>query len=161
MWWTSVIAIVLYVVLFIIFIVAWAEIFMKAGYNRWLCFLVVIPIVNLIVFLWFAYSKWPVYELVGKDMRRRILEDKKAKIEQEIESLSSVDTVKENIPQKQSSKIEDLHQQYKQAKKRSEEYFLLAAKYPDNSPEKESNFCMGTEYKLNAETLKKQLENEQ
>jgi type VI protein secretion system component VasK len=86
-WWFSGLALFIYSVVFIGIILAWAEIFIKAGQNRWLCFLFVIPVVNLIVFFWFAYSKWPIHEGIGKDWKLKILEAKKVKLETEIKSL--------------------------------------------------------------------------
>ena len=80
-WWFSGLALFIYSVVFIGIILAWAEIFIKAGQNRWLCFLFVIPVVNLIVFFWFAYSKWPIHEGIGKDWKLKILEAKKVKLE--------------------------------------------------------------------------------
>ena len=41
-------------------LVVWGKIFAQAGYSPWLGLTLVVPLVNLIVFLWFAFSKWPV-----------------------------------------------------------------------------------------------------
>jgi hypothetical protein len=160
-WWFSGLAIFFYVCFFIVFIVAWAEIFIKAGYSRWLCFFMIIPLFNVFVFIWFAYSKWPIHELVGGDLRRILLEEKKIKIEKELKSLSEADSTKENKTSKQNQKLNELRQQYEQAKKLSEDYFFAAAKYPDKSSEKESNFNMGIKYRQEAEALEKKLENMQ
>lgn len=46
--------------LFILLVFAWAKIFSKAGYSSALCILMLIPLVSLITFLWFAFSEWPV-----------------------------------------------------------------------------------------------------
>ena len=46
------------------FLFAWAQIFKKAGYSGWMCLLLIIPIINLIAFLWFAFTTWPVQEKV-------------------------------------------------------------------------------------------------
>ena len=73
--WFSGIALVIYVCIFIATVVAWADIFLKAGYNRWLCLLMFVPIVNIITFFWFAYSKWPINEFVKKGWRKKLLED--------------------------------------------------------------------------------------
>jgi hypothetical protein len=35
------------------------KIFRKAGYSPWLCLLIAIPLVNLALMVWFAYSDWP------------------------------------------------------------------------------------------------------
>jgi len=38
----------------------YGQIFHKAGYSRLWCLCIVVPLVNLVVLLWLAYSKWPV-----------------------------------------------------------------------------------------------------
>jgi hypothetical protein len=38
----------------------WAQIFSKAGYSRWLCLTVYVPLLNIIVLFWFAFADWPV-----------------------------------------------------------------------------------------------------
>src|SRR6516162_6887688 len=45
---------------FAILVAFWSQIFHKAGHSRWLSLLLFVPLVNLVVFLWFAFSKWPV-----------------------------------------------------------------------------------------------------
>jgi len=94
--WFSGLALFIYDCVFIAIVVAWAEIFLKAGYNRWLCLLMFVPIVNVITFFWFAFSKWPINEFVSRDWRRKLLEDKKAKLEREISSLTDSSATKEN-----------------------------------------------------------------
>lgn len=51
--------VVFYIAIGILYLVGWAKIFSKAGYSGWLCLLWLIPIVNIILFFWFAFSKWP------------------------------------------------------------------------------------------------------
>ena len=46
-------------IVFGLFFWPWAEIFSKAGYSRWWCLTVYIPVVNLVVLFWFAFSDWP------------------------------------------------------------------------------------------------------
>ena len=41
-------------------LLVWAKIFSKAGYSPWLSLTFFIPIVNVIVLCWFAFSSWPV-----------------------------------------------------------------------------------------------------
>jgi len=36
------------------------RIFSKAGYSRWECLLMVVPILNLLALGWFAYADWPI-----------------------------------------------------------------------------------------------------
>ncbi|HEY1729705.1 MAG TPA: hypothetical protein VGG22_15120 [Candidatus Baltobacteraceae bacterium] len=40
-------------------LLCFGSIFRKAGYNSWLALLMVIPGVNFVMFLWFAFSTWP------------------------------------------------------------------------------------------------------
>jgi hypothetical protein len=35
------------------------RIFEKAGYSRWLGLTVMVPLLNIAVLVWFAYSDWP------------------------------------------------------------------------------------------------------
>ena len=35
------------------------QIFSKAGYPRWLGLTMVIPLLNLVVLIWFAFADWP------------------------------------------------------------------------------------------------------
>jgi hypothetical protein len=45
-----------------LFIFAWSKVFAKAGYPPLLCLLMLIPGVNMITFLWLAFSKWPIHK---------------------------------------------------------------------------------------------------
>lgn len=63
--WLSPGMIMIYVALFGVLgavLVAWADIFLKVGYSRWYCFLMVIPIVNIIWLFIFAWRKWPIHD---------------------------------------------------------------------------------------------------
>jgi hypothetical protein len=40
----------------------WGTIFKKAGYNFWMGILMIIPLVNLIWIIIFAFSKWPILQ---------------------------------------------------------------------------------------------------
>ena len=84
----SALLILLYIALGVAWLFAWAEIFVKAGYNRWLCFTMIVPVVNLVVFLWFAFSKWPVYEFVENGYHIKRLKSQQERIERQILSLS-------------------------------------------------------------------------
>ena len=44
----------------ILLIVAWWRIFIKAGHPGVLGFAMAIPVLNLVILLWFAFSKWPI-----------------------------------------------------------------------------------------------------
>ncbi len=49
-----------YIAVAVVVFIAWAQIFSKAGHSGWLCLLLIIPLVNIILFFWFAFSQWPV-----------------------------------------------------------------------------------------------------
>ena len=51
-------------------LVAWAKIFAKAGYSGWMCLLFLIPLINIIIFLWFAFTTWPVQEKISIEGRQ-------------------------------------------------------------------------------------------
>jgi len=50
--------VMLLVCVFMIF--CYWKIFSKAGYSGALSLLMLVPLVNLIVFVWFAFAQWPV-----------------------------------------------------------------------------------------------------
>jgi uncharacterized membrane protein YhaH (DUF805 family) len=45
---------------FVFMIFCYWKIFAKAGYSGALSLLMLVPLVNLIVFIWFAFAQWPV-----------------------------------------------------------------------------------------------------
>ena len=45
-----------------VFVVSWVFICSKAGYSRWLGLLMLVPLVNVVFFLYFAFSRWPILE---------------------------------------------------------------------------------------------------
>lgn len=38
---------------------AWSNVLRKAGYSPWWCLLALVPIANLIGFIWFSRADWP------------------------------------------------------------------------------------------------------
>jgi hypothetical protein len=38
----------------------WSRIFSKAGYSSWLSLAMFVPLVNIILLFWFAFSEWPI-----------------------------------------------------------------------------------------------------
>ena len=46
-------------------LVAWFQIFSKAGYSGWLCLLLLVPLVNFILILWFGFSRWPILKRIS------------------------------------------------------------------------------------------------
>ncbi len=43
----------------------WSRIFSKAGYSPWLSLAMFVPLVNVVVLFWFAFSTWPITERRG------------------------------------------------------------------------------------------------
>ena len=43
-----------------VFVVSWIFICSKAGYSKWLGLLMLVPLVNVIFFLYFAFARWPI-----------------------------------------------------------------------------------------------------
>jgi hypothetical protein len=41
------------------FVWPWSKIFSKAGYPGWLSVLMLIPLLNIVLIFWFAFSDWP------------------------------------------------------------------------------------------------------
>lgn len=47
-------------VVLIVFLSVWFQIYRKAGYSGFLCLLMIIPGVNILTILWFAFlARWP------------------------------------------------------------------------------------------------------
>ena len=53
-------AIVVYVAVAVVFFVAYIRIIQKAGYSGWWVLVGLVPILNVVMFLVFAFSRWPV-----------------------------------------------------------------------------------------------------
>src|SRR5579863_5166533 len=47
---------------FVVAIVAWVKIISKAGYSGWWALIGLVPLVGTIMFLVFAFSKWPIQQ---------------------------------------------------------------------------------------------------
>ena len=54
------IIIIFYLAVVVLFIVGWVKILSKAGYPGWWVLVGIVPLVNLIMFLVFAFSEWPI-----------------------------------------------------------------------------------------------------
>ena len=52
--------VIVYVVVVILLVICWVNIYEKAGYNKWLGLLMLVPVVNFIAMLMFAFDEWPV-----------------------------------------------------------------------------------------------------
>jgi hypothetical protein len=56
------IILVIYLFFLVIAIVAWVKIISKAGYSGWWVLIGIVPLVGAIMFLVFAFSKWPIQQ---------------------------------------------------------------------------------------------------
>lgn len=52
-------SLIVMLVVAVVFLIAWYKIFKKAGYPGWYVILMIIPAVNLVIFLIFAFGQWP------------------------------------------------------------------------------------------------------
>jgi hypothetical protein len=57
---TELIAVLVAIAFIALFVIAWFRVFTKAGHSGFLCILMFLPVINLITFLWFAFSTWPL-----------------------------------------------------------------------------------------------------
>ncbi|MFN7056622.1 hypothetical protein [Hyphomonas sp.] len=56
------VAMVVYLAIIALFIVAYWKIWSKAGFNGAWSLLMLVPLVNLGAFLYLAFAKWPIHE---------------------------------------------------------------------------------------------------
>lgn len=59
-WLTGAVGIAIAVVVWLILVVAYIRVIQKAGYSGWWILIGLVPIVNVVMFLVFAYSRWPI-----------------------------------------------------------------------------------------------------
>jgi hypothetical protein len=58
---------------FVVAIVAWVKIISKAGYSGWWVLIGIVPLLGAIMFLVFAFSKWPIQQrLEAATMNNRL-----------------------------------------------------------------------------------------
>ena len=57
---------VIYAGIAVVSIVAWVKILNKAGYSGWWILIALVPLVNLVMFLVFAFSDWPIHQEVRR-----------------------------------------------------------------------------------------------
>lgn len=55
---------------FFVWAILMVLIFRKAGYSGWQIFLLFIPIVNVVAFIWFALTEWPIQKEL-KELKTR------------------------------------------------------------------------------------------
>lgn len=53
---------IFYIAMIVLMIVAYWKIWSKAGFNGAWSLLMLVPLVNLIAFLYLAFAKWPIHE---------------------------------------------------------------------------------------------------
>jgi amino acid transporter len=51
---------IFFLALFVFFIFVYYRIAAKAGYNGWLSLLMLVPLVNFVIILMFAFTEWPI-----------------------------------------------------------------------------------------------------
>ncbi len=59
-WITGGVGLAVVVAVWLLFLVAYVRIIQRAGYSGWWILIGLVPIVNVVMFLVFAYSRWPV-----------------------------------------------------------------------------------------------------
>ncbi|WP_265520107.1 DUF805 domain-containing protein [Oerskovia flava] len=59
-WLVGPAAIVVWIVVWLVVVIAYIRIIQKAGYSGWWILVALVPILNVVMFLVFAFSKWPV-----------------------------------------------------------------------------------------------------
>jgi hypothetical protein len=55
-------AVAVYIAILVVFLIAYIRIIQKAGYSGWWILIGFVPIVNVVMFLVFAFSRWPVLQ---------------------------------------------------------------------------------------------------
>ncbi len=53
-------AIAVYIAFLVVIVIAYVRIVQKAGYSGWWVLVGIVPILNVVMFLVFAFSRWPV-----------------------------------------------------------------------------------------------------
>jgi uncharacterized membrane protein YhaH (DUF805 family) len=70
-WLTGGVGLVIAIVVWLVVAIAYIRIIQKAGYSGWWILIGLVPVVNVIMFLVFAYSRWPVQRELD-ELRRRV-----------------------------------------------------------------------------------------
>jgi hypothetical protein len=68
--------VIIYLLVGVLSVIAWVKILNKAGYSGWWVLISLVPIVNFVMFLVFAFSDWPSQGRQGRELspaRRRWL----------------------------------------------------------------------------------------
>ncbi|MEK8227095.1 hypothetical protein NKG05_15015 [Oerskovia sp. M15] len=59
-WLFGTAALIVWAAVAIIFLIAYIQIIRKAGYSGWWVLVGIVPLLNIVMFLVFAFSNWPV-----------------------------------------------------------------------------------------------------
>ncbi len=59
-WLTSGVGLAIGIAVWLVFFIAYIRIIQKAGWSGWWILIGLVPVVNVVMFLVFAYSRWPV-----------------------------------------------------------------------------------------------------
>ena len=59
-WLFGTAALIIWAAVAIIFLIAYIQIIRKAGYSGWWVLVGIVPLLNIVMFLVFAFSTWPV-----------------------------------------------------------------------------------------------------
>jgi uncharacterized membrane protein YhaH (DUF805 family) len=55
-----VVSIIIGIAFFLVFVIAYIKIITRAGYSGWWVLIIVVPFVNIVMLLIFAYKEWPI-----------------------------------------------------------------------------------------------------
>ena len=70
-WLTGGVGLVVAVAVWLIVLIAYIRIIQKAGYSGWWILIGLVPVVNVVMFLVFAYARWPVQRELD-ELRARV-----------------------------------------------------------------------------------------
>jgi hypothetical protein len=70
-WLGSGIGIAITVAVWLLFFIAYVRIIQKAGWSGWWILIGLVPVVNVVMFLVFAYSRWPL-QRENDELRARL-----------------------------------------------------------------------------------------
>jgi len=54
------VAIIIGIAIWLVFVIAYIKIITRAGYSGWWVLIIIVPIVNIVMLLIFAYKEWPI-----------------------------------------------------------------------------------------------------
>lgn len=114
----------IFIFLFIpFFIFLWWKLFTKAGYEGWQGILMIIPVVNFIVFLYYVFAEWPIIKRV-MDLENKIKSNAKDSaiyvIDADVHDISNSSSIAHTSQQMQSHPCPNIsHDQISSSKNES------------------------------------------